>query len=64
MTNLTFNKEELEAILYSLEGYIQGNDDNKLVDELVDICYKIEEELAWLKVKELKANYSKKLVTN
>ena len=46
MTNLTFNKEELEAILYSLEGYIQGNDDDKLVDELVDICYKIEEELA------------------
>ena len=46
MTNLTFNKEELEAILYSLEGYIQGNDDNKLCDELVDICYKIEGELA------------------
>ena len=46
MTNLTFNKEELEAILYSLEGYIQGNDDNKLCDELVDICYKIEDELA------------------
>ena len=46
MTNLTFNKEDLEAILYSLEGYIQGNDDNKLCDELVDICYKIEDELA------------------
>ena len=46
MTNLTFNKEELEAILYSLEGYIQRNDDNKLCDELVDICYKIEDELA------------------
>ena len=45
MTNLTFNKEELEAILYSLEGYIQGNNDNKLCDELVDICYKTEGEL-------------------
>ena len=41
-----FTKHELETILYSLEGYIQGNDDNKLCDELVDICYKIEGELA------------------
>ena len=40
-----FNKHELETILFSLEGYIQGNDDLKLVDELVDICYKIELEL-------------------
>ena len=42
---MTFNKHELETILYSIEGYIQGNDDLKLVDELVDICYKIELEL-------------------
>ena len=41
----TFNKEELEVILYSLEGYVQGNDDDKLVNQLVDICYKIKEEL-------------------
>ena len=40
-----FTKHELETILYSLEGYIQGNDDNKLCDELVDICYKIEGQL-------------------
>ena len=40
-----FNKHELETILFSLEGYIQGNDDLELVDELVDICYKIELEL-------------------
>ena len=40
-----FNKHELETILYSLEVYIQGNNDNKLCDELVDICYKIEGEL-------------------
>ena len=46
MTNLTFNKNELETILYSLEGYIQSTNDNKLVDEIVDICYKIEEGLA------------------
>ena len=42
---MMFTKHELETILYSLEGYIQGNDDNKLCDELVDICYKIEGQL-------------------
>ena len=42
---MMFNKHELETILYSLEGYIQGNDDNELCDELVDICYKIEGQL-------------------
>ena len=42
---MMFTKHELETILYSLEGYIQGNDDNKLCDELVDICYKTEGEL-------------------
>ena len=40
-----FSKHELETILYSLEGYIQGNDDDKLCDELEDICHKIVEEL-------------------
>ena len=39
-------KHELETILFSLEGYIQGNDDDKLCDELVTICDKIIEELA------------------
>ena len=41
-----FTKHELETILYTLEGYIQGNDDDKLCDELVIICDKIIEELA------------------
>ena len=40
--NLSFSKHELETILYSLEGYIQGNDDIELAEELEDICYKIE----------------------
>ena len=40
-----FTKDELETILYSLEGYIQGNDDDKLCDELEDICNKIVEDL-------------------
>ena len=42
---MMFTKDELETILYSLEGYIQGNDDDKLCDELEDICNKIVEEL-------------------
>ena len=41
-----FTKHELETILFTLEGYIQGNDDDKLCDELVVICDKIIEELA------------------
>jgi len=40
-----FTKHELETILYTLEGYIQGNDDDKLCDELCVICDKIVEEL-------------------
>ena len=43
---MMFTKHELETILFSLEGYIQGNDDDKLCDELVTICDKIIEELA------------------
>ena len=43
---MMFTKQELETILFSLEGYIQGNDDDKLCDELVVICDKIIEELA------------------
>ena len=41
-----FTKHELETILYTIEGYIQGNDDDELCDELVVICDKIIEELA------------------
>ena len=40
-----FTKHELETILFSLEGYIQGNDDDKLCDELVVIFDKILEQL-------------------
>ena len=42
---MNFTTKDLQTILYSLEGYIQGNDDLKLTDELVDICYKIEAQL-------------------
>ena len=44
-TEMNFTKDDLEDILYSLEGYIQGNDDEELCDRLVDICYKIEAQL-------------------
>ena len=44
-TEMTFTKHELETILYTLEGYIQGNDDDKLCDELCVICDKIVEQL-------------------
>ena len=43
---MTFSKADLETILYSLEGYIQGNDDEELVEKLEDICYRIEKKLA------------------
>ena len=41
--NLT--TKDLQTILYSLEGYMQGNDDNELVEELEDICYRIDKKL-------------------
>ena len=40
-----FTKNELETILYTLEGYMIGNDDDKLCDELSVICDKISKEL-------------------
>ena len=40
-----FTKNELEIILYTLEGYLQSTDDDKYGDELVRICDKIIQEL-------------------
>ena len=42
---MNFTTKDLQTILYSLEGYIQCNDDNELVEELEDICYRIDKEL-------------------
>ena len=36
-----FKTKQLETILHALEGYIQGNDDHEIVDELEDICNQI-----------------------
>ena len=46
---MNFTKDDLEDILYSLEGYIQGNDDEELCDRLVDICYRIDKKLEVIK---------------
>ena len=35
--NLTLREEQISTILYSLEGYSQGNDDTELVEELDEI---------------------------
>ena len=39
--NLLFCANDLENIVYALDVYITENDD-KIADELKDICYKIE----------------------
>ena len=38
---MPFTNNELETILYTLEGYLQSTDDDKYGDELVRICDKI-----------------------
>ena len=43
---MNFTTDDLETILYSLEGYIQGNDDEELVEKLEDICYRIDRKLS------------------
>ena len=35
--NLSLKEEQISFILYCLEGYMQGNDDEKLVNELSDL---------------------------
>ena len=35
--NLTLREEQISTILYCLEGYVQGTDDEELVDEVDEI---------------------------
>ena len=35
--NLTLREEQISTILYCLEGYAQGNDDEELVEEIDEI---------------------------
>ena len=38
--NLTLREEQISTILYCLEGYVQGNDDEELVEEL-DVIFEV-----------------------
>ena len=60
---MNFTTKDLQTILYSLEGYIQGNDDNELVEELEDICYRIDKKLEekYKELDETIADYSSDL---
>ena len=40
--NLTLREEQISTILYCLEGYVQGNDDEELVEELDEILEVLE----------------------
>ena len=47
---MNFTTDDLQTILYSLEGYINGvefaeYDDEELVEKLEDICYRIDKKL-------------------
>ena len=35
--NLTLREEQISTILYCLEGYVQGNDEAELVEEIDEI---------------------------
>ena len=35
--NLTLREEQISTILYCLEGYVQGNDDTELVEEVDEL---------------------------
>tara|TARA_X000000368_G_scaffold409939_1_gene392682 strand:- start:467 stop:955 length:489 start_codon:yes stop_codon:yes gene_type:complete len=37
-TKLMYDKDQLETILYVFEGYMQGNDDDELVQKMELIC--------------------------
>ena len=40
--NLTLREEQISTILYCLEGYVQGNDDEELVEEIDEIFKELE----------------------
>ena len=42
---MNFTTNDLQTILYSLEGYMQGNDDTELVEDLEGICYRIQRQI-------------------
>ena len=40
--NLSLKEEQISFILYCLEGYVQGNDDEELVEEIDKIFEELE----------------------
>ena len=42
---MNFTTKDLQTILYSLEGYMQANDDTELVEDLEGICYRIQRQI-------------------
>ena len=40
--NLSLREEQISTILYCLEGYMQGNDDEELVTEIDEIFEELE----------------------
>ena len=39
---LTLREEQISTILYCLEGYVQGNDDEELVEDIAEIFKELE----------------------
>ena len=60
---MNFTTDDLETILYSLEGYIQGNDDNELVEKLDGICYRIQRQIEVQGVNNEDDDYASKVDT-
>ena len=59
MPLVNLSKHELETIIYCLEGYLQGNDDEELSDEIVRICTKVEQLSEVCECKEQSDTYNK-----
>ena len=59
MPLVNLSKHELETIIYCLEGYLQGNDDEELSDEIVRICTKVEQLSEVCECKEQRDTYNK-----
>ena len=43
--NLNLREEQISTILYCLEGYVQGNDDEELVEEVDEIFEVLETDI-------------------
>ena len=59
MPLVNLSKHELETIIYCLEGYLQGNDDEELSDEIVRICTKVDQFSEVCECKEQNDTYNK-----